>query len=57
MFDAKGDVHLALSLYQLPRQMSGADVLRYADRITAAARAATAAMDRSPTSIAPLTTV
>jgi flavin reductase (DIM6/NTAB) family NADH-FMN oxidoreductase RutF/DNA-binding IclR family transcriptional regulator len=57
VFDVKGDVHLALSLYQLPRQMSGADVLRYADRLTAAARAVTAAMDRSPVSTAPLTTV
>lgn len=57
VFDRNGEVHLALSLYQLPRQLSGADVVAYGDRLVAAAAAVTAAMDDVVVPAAPLAAV
>jgi flavin reductase (DIM6/NTAB) family NADH-FMN oxidoreductase RutF/DNA-binding IclR family transcriptional regulator len=42
VFEENGDVNVVLSLYQLPRELSGADVLRHGDRLVAAAKEVTA---------------
>lgn len=42
VFEENGDVSVVLSLYQLPRYLSGSDVLRYGDRLVAAAKEVTA---------------
>jgi flavin reductase (DIM6/NTAB) family NADH-FMN oxidoreductase RutF len=44
IFDDQGSVHVALSLYQLPRELTGAEVMRYADRLVAAAKEVTAVL-------------
>lgn len=38
VFDATGDVRLALSLYHLPPLMTGAEIARFGDRLTALAK-------------------
>lgn len=42
--DNQGCVHVALSLYQLPRELTGAEVMRYADRLVAASKEVTAVL-------------
>lgn len=44
VFEESGDVTVVLSLYQLPRELSGAEVLRYGDRLVTAAKEVTAHM-------------
>jgi hypothetical protein len=48
IFDDQGNVHVALSLYQLPRELTGAEVVRYADRLVAAAKEVTAVLGEAP---------
>jgi flavin reductase (DIM6/NTAB) family NADH-FMN oxidoreductase RutF/DNA-binding IclR family transcriptional regulator len=48
VFDAEGNVPIVLSLYQLPKRLSGSEVDRYRDRLQAAAHEVTRIISEQP---------
>lgn len=48
VFSENGEVRVVLSLYQMPRELSGADVVRYGDRLVSAAKEITALVGGAP---------